>query len=119
MSVLTKNYEIIRELGRGGMGSVYLAYDKRLDRQVAIKVLDVDPSLDESTTLEVIQRFQKEARAIAKLNHPNIVSIYDIGEENEKYYMVIELLEGQSLSNIVEKKQKLSNEIVLNIGVQI
>jgi serine/threonine protein kinase len=119
MSVLTNNYEIIRELGRGGMGTVYLAYDKRLDRQVAIKMLNVDPSLDEATTTEIIHRFQKEAKAIAKLNHPNIVSIYDIGEDKNKYYMVIELLEGQSLSNIVEKKQKLSPEIVISIGVQI
>jgi serine/threonine protein kinase len=119
MSVLTNNYEIVRELGRGGMGTVYLAYDKRLDRQVAIKMVNVDPSVDEATTSEIIQRFQKEARAIAKLNHPNIVSIYDIGEDKNQYFMVIELLEGQSLSNIVEKKQKLPVEQVITIGIQI
>ncbi len=119
MGVLTQNYEIIRELGRGGMGAVYLANDKRLDRQVAIKVLQLDPSLDNAATTEIIQRFQKEARAIAKLNHPNIVSIYDIGEENNRYYMVIELLEGQALSNLVERKERLSHDSVLSIGIQI
>jgi serine/threonine protein kinase len=119
MGVLTQNYEIIREIGRGGMGAVYLANDKRLDRQVAIKVLQLDPSLDNAASTEIIQRFQKEARAIAKLNHPNIVSIYDIGEENSRYYMVIELLEGQALSNMVERKERLSHDSVLSIGIQI
>jgi len=119
MGTLTSNYEIVKELGRGGMGAVYLANDKRLDRQVAIKMLQVDSSLSTEISTEIIQRFQKEAKAIAKLNHPNIVSIYDIGEENNQYFMVIELLEGQALSNLIEKNEKLSLEKVVDIGIQI
>jgi len=119
MGTLTTNYEIVKELGRGGMGAVYLANDKRLDRQVAIKMLQVDSSLSTEVTNEMIQRFQKEAKAIAKLNHPNIVSIYDIGEENGQYFMVIELLEGQALSNLIERNEKLPLEKVIDIGIQI
>ncbi len=117
---LGKNYEIQKEIGRGGMGLVYLAIDKRLDRKVAIKVLSLSQS--ESTELsneEVVKRFQREAKAIAKLTHPNIVSIYDIGDEDGLYYMVMEFLEGSSLGNILKYKDKVSPSLVINIGIQI
>lgn len=119
MSVLAKNYEIIKELGRGGAGSVYLAHDKKLDRQVAIKMLELDSNLDLSLIHEMQQRFEKEAKAIARLNHPNIVDIYDFGEENGKHFMVIELLNGESLSSQIYKVKSLPIEKILEIGLQL
>lgn len=117
---LGKNYEIEKELGRGGMGAVYLATDKRLERQVAIKVLSLSSSNTDAATLEeVIKRFQREAKAIAKLNHPNIVSIFDIGDEDDCYYMVMELLEGDSLAKILKEKKRYSPAMATNIAIQV
>lgn len=102
------------------MGAVYLATDKRLERQVAIKVLSLSSSNTDATTLEeVIKRFQREAKAIAKLNHPNIVSIFDIGDEDDCYYMVMELLEGDSLAKILKEKKRYSPAMAANIAVQV
>jgi len=86
-------YEIQAPLGAGGMGEVYRAHDGRLDRTVAIKVLPASFSSDR----ERLQRFAQEARAAAALNHPNILSIFDIGEERGTPYVVSELLEGETL----------------------
>ncbi|MGZ5425959.1 MAG: protein kinase domain-containing protein [Thermoanaerobaculia bacterium] len=86
-------YEILAPLGAGGMGEVYKARDPKLDRFVAIKVLP--PSLAESRDL--LSRFEREAKAVAALNHPNILGIYDFGKEGEHTYAVMELLEGESL----------------------
>lgn len=86
-------YEILGQIGAGGMGEVYRARDPKLDRFVAIKVLP--PSLSESRDL--LSRFEREARAVAALNHPNILGIYDFGNEGERTYAVMELLEGESL----------------------
>lgn len=119
MNILAKNYEIIKEIGRGGAGSVYLAHDKKLDRQVAIKVLDLDSSLDKSLIDEMEKRFEKEAKAIAKLVHPNIVDIYDFGQEDGKHFMVIELLNGESLANQINKIKNLPIIDILNIALQL
>ena len=86
-------YEIQSLVGAGGMGEVYRAHDSRLDRTVAIKVLPASFSADR----ERLQRFAQEARAAAALNHPNILSIFDIGEEQGAPYVVSELLEGETL----------------------
>src|ERR1700744_5700108 len=86
-------YEIESLLGAGGMGGVYRAHDSRLDRTVAIKVLPPSFSADR----ERLQRFSQEARAAAALNHPNILAIFDIGEDKGAPYVVSELLEGQTL----------------------
>src|ERR1700685_1183049 len=86
-------YEIESLVGAGGMGEVYRAHDSRLDRTVAIKVLPASFSADR----ERLQRFAQEARAAAALNHPNILSIFDIGEDNGAPYVVSELLEGETL----------------------
>ena len=86
-------YEIQSLLGAGGMGEVYRAHDSRLDRTVAIKVLPASFSADRDR----LQRFAQEARAAAALNHPNILSIFDIGDEQGSPYVVSELLEGETL----------------------
>src|SRR5437870_3625593 len=92
-------YEIVAPLGAGGMGEVYRARDTRLGREIALKVLPDDLAADRSRR----QRFEQEARAASALNHPNILSIYDVGSENGVVYMVSELIEGESLRNVVDR----------------
>src|SRR5271169_5222987 len=86
-------YEILSPLGAGGMGEVYRAHDSRLDRTVAIKILPSSFAADHDR----LQRFAQEARAAAALNHPNILSIFDIGDDHGTTYVVSELLEGETL----------------------
>lgn len=117
---LEKTYTIEKELGRGGMGVVYLATDTRLDRKVAIKVLSISGG-NENTGVsldEVVQRFQREAKAVAKLTHQNIVNIYDFGSEDGLYYMVMEFVDGKSLYDLIVSNS-LEFNLVLNVGVQI
>src|SRR5437588_2151363 len=86
-------YEIGEMIGRGGMGEVYRASDTRLGRDVAVKVLASHLADDPSS----LARFQREARAVAALSHPNIVALFDVGSEGETQYVVTELLEGETL----------------------
>src|SRR5713226_7643293 len=90
-------YEIVAQLGAGGMGEVYRARDSRLERDVAIKVLPEHFAQDALA----LTRFQREARAIAALPHPNILAIYDIGSEQGRTYAVMELLEGETLGTLL------------------
>ena len=90
-------YEIVELIGTGGMGEVYRARDGRLGRDVAIKVLPAGLSADS----ERLRRFEQEARAVAALNHPNILALYDIGTHNGAPYLVTELLEGQTLRDVL------------------
>src|SRR5262252_4884539 len=83
-------YELVRELGRGGMGEVYLAHDSRLGRHVALKMLPSRFTAD----VERVRRFQREARAASALNHPNIVTIFDIGQDEGRHYIATEFIEG-------------------------
>lgn len=116
-------YEIRSELGRGGMGVVYKGYDRKLEREVAIKVVEnADADADKMTMTthqELIARFQTEAKAIAKLNHPNIVNIYDFGVENDRNYMVMEFLKGRDLSQLLKFNSPLSVELVIKSVVQV
>jgi eukaryotic-like serine/threonine-protein kinase len=107
-------YEIVSPLGAGGMGEVYRARDTRLDRSVAVKVLASHLTL----STEVRQRFEREARTISSLSHPNICTLYDVGREGETDYLVMELLEGQSLAQRLENGP-LPMEEVLRLGIQI
>jgi predicted ATPase len=91
------NYEILERLGAGGMGEVYRAKDTRLDRVVAIKTL----SLDRSSQPEAISRFEQEARAACALNHPNIVTIYELGQVNGEHYIAMELVDGQTVRDLL------------------
>ena len=107
-------YEIQSPLGAGGMGEVYRARDTRLDRNVAIKVLPTHLS----SNIEAKQRFDREARSISSLNHPNICTLYDVGHQNGIDYLVMELLEGETLSQRLTKGP-LPTELVLKYGIDI
>src|SRR5438445_4726591 len=107
-------YEIQSSLGAGGMGEVYRARDSRLDRTVAIKVLPASFSSDRDR----LQRFAQEARAAAALNHPNILSIFDIGEEQGAPYIVSELLEGQTLRERI-RSGTLSTRKAIDYALQV
>lgn len=101
------------------MGIVHLAHDKRLDRKVAVKMLQLDPNLEKEDADKIIQRFYKEGQSLAKLTHPNIVGIYDIGEEDGQYYMIMEFIEGKSLARLLQIKSNFTVDLVLAIGRQI
>src|ERR1700692_791859 len=105
-------YEIQSLLGAGGMGEVYRARDARLERTVAIKVLPASFSADRDR----MQRFAQEARAAAALNHPNILSIFDIGEERGASYVVSELLEGETLRDRL-RSGPLSSRKTIDYGL--
>ncbi|MGB8864099.1 MAG: protein kinase, partial [Candidatus Sulfotelmatobacter sp.] len=107
-------YEIQSALGAGGMGEVYLARDTRLDRTVAVKILP--PHL--SSNLEAKQRFDREARAISSLNHPNICTLHDVGHQDGTDFLVMEYLEGETLADRL-MKGPLSPEQVLKYGIEI
>jgi Tol biopolymer transport system component len=107
-------YEIVAPIGAGGMGEVYRARDTRLERDVAIKVL----STHLSTSEEVRQRFEREAKTISKFSHPHICSLYDIGREGETDFLVMELLEGESLADRLGRAA-LPNDQVLRYGIEI
>jgi len=107
-------YEIVAPLGAGGMGEVYRAHDKRLGRDVAVKVLPAH-LMDNS---EVRQRFEREARAVSSLNHPHICTLHDIGREGETDYIVMELVEGETLADRLAKGP-LPIEQLLKIGTEI
>ena len=108
------SYEVLRPLGAGGMGEVYLARDERLERHVAIKVLP-----EEFTTDSVsVRRFEREAKTASALNHPNIVTIYEIGESNGFHYIATEYIEGETLRQRIAE-QRLSVTEALDIAIQI
>src|SRR5215472_3179266 len=107
-------YEITAPIGSGGMGEVYRARDTRLDRTIAIKVLN--SSLASSPELK--QRFEREGRAVSKLNHPHICTLYDIGQQDGTDYLVMEFLEGESLAERLRRGALPSPE-VLKIGIEI
>jgi serine/threonine-protein kinase len=108
------SYEVLSLLGAGGMGEVYRARDTRLDRSVAIKILP--PHLSDDADLR--QRFEREARAISSLNHPNICALYDVGRHEGTDFLVMELLEGDTLAQRLAGKP-LPLELVLSLGMQI
>src|SRR6266498_5576121 len=107
-------YEIINQIGDGGMGEVYLAIDKKLDRNVAIKILNEEFSQDESN----LQRFVSEAKAASALNHPNILTIYEFGEAEDARFIVSEYIEGKTLREII-RASRLGFPEILDIAIQI
>src|SRR6266566_230789 len=107
-------YKILERLGVGGMGEVYLAKDTRLDRLVALKILPAYFALDEAR----LRRFQREARAASALNHPNILTIHEVGEEGGVYFIATEFIDGQTIRELV-REQQLSLEEILDIAEQV
>ncbi len=114
--LLGNRYEIIEKIGNGGMATVYKATDKVLKRYVAVKILRDEFTTDE----EFIKRFEVEAQSAARLTHPNIVSIYDVGVEENLYYIVMELIQGKTLKEIiVEERGPLPWKWSVNVAIQI
>ena len=112
---INDRYEIIKTIGEGGMANVYLANDTILDRKVAIKVLLGDLSNDE----KFIRRFKREALSVSNLSHPNIVEVYDVGEEDGNYYIVMEYIEGKTLKQLLQKRGALTLNEVIDIMTQL
>lgn len=112
---INNRYEIIGRVGAGGMSDVYKAKDHKLNRNVAIKVLKKEYSKDKN----FVSKFRVEAQSAASLIHPNIVNVYDVGEDNGLYYIVMELIEGITLKSYIQKKGRLSARETISIAIQI
>src|SRR5215472_11408905 len=109
-------YDVIEEIGHGGMATVYRATDKRLGREVAVKV--IHPHLRDSR--EVVQRFNTEARAVAKLRHPNIVEVFDVSEADEvEQYLVVELIGGTTLRKLLQKHGAMPAEVAAALALEL
>ncbi len=109
-----RRYQIVDELGRGSMGVVHRAHDPQIDRLIALKALRHD-----RVTSEVfVQRFLKEAKAIGRLSHPNIVTVYDVGRDHGSIYIAMEFLEGTPLNEVIQEK-RLTLEEIVDLGVQL
>jgi beta-lactam-binding protein with PASTA domain/tRNA A-37 threonylcarbamoyl transferase component Bud32 len=111
----SNRYEVIRALARGGMAEVYLARDQLLDRPVAVKVLFPEYAREAS----FVERFRREAQAAANLSHPNIVAIYDWGQEESTYFIVMEYVDGQSLRDLIHSRGRVSPQEAAQIGADI
>ena len=114
-SKINDRYQIIKTLGEGGMANVYLAHDEILDRNVAVKVLRGDLANDE----KFVRRFQREALSASSLSHPNIVEMYDVGEDDGGYYIVMEYVDGKTLKQVLKSRGKLSVTEVVDIMLQL
>ena len=112
---INDRYEIIRVIGEGGMANVYLANDTILNRKVAVKVLRGDLANDE----KFVRRFQREALSASSLNHPNIVEMYDVGEDDGNLYIVMEYVDGKNLKQLIKRRTKLSLTEVVDIMKQL
>ncbi|HEY2420473.1 MAG TPA: Stk1 family PASTA domain-containing Ser/Thr kinase [Neobacillus sp.] len=112
---ISGRYKVLEMIGGGGMANVYLAHDMILDRDVAVKMLRLDFANDE----EFIRRFHREAQSATSLAHPNIVNIYDVGEENDLYYIVMEYVEGQTLKQYIQQNSPLRVENTIEIMSQL
>ena len=109
-------YELLEELGHGGMATVYRARDRRLGREVAVKV--IHPHLRDSR--EVVSRFNAEAKAVAKLRHPNIVDVYDVSEPDEPdQYLVVGLVRGTTLRKLLQERGSMPPEIGAALGSEL
>ena len=113
-NIICNRYKILDHLGTGGMATVWLGYDTILDRQVAIKTFKIDTN-DE----DAVKRFNREAKAVTSLSHPNIVSIYDVENEGEFYYLILEYVEGMTLKDYMIKNPRIPIETIVHIAKQI
>ena len=113
--IIAERYEIVSKIGTGGMADVYKAMDHKLNRFVAVKVLK--PEFREDATF--VKKFRSEAQAAAGLTHPNIVNVFDVGDDEGVYYIVMELIEGITLKEYISKKGKLSVKEATSIAIQV
>ena len=113
--VFNDRYELVRHIARGGMAEVYLARDLRLDRYVALKMLFPELSTDRA----FVERFRREAQAAAGLSHPNIVSVYDWGEEDASYFIVMEYVDGKTLSQVIREDGTIEADTAAGIGADV
>ena len=114
-TMIGNRYEVVEKVGTGGMADVYRAMDHRLNRYVAVKILKSEYSED----TKFVTKFRQEAKAVACLSHPNVVAVYDVGEEQGMHFIVMEFVEGITLKSYIEKKGKLSVREAVGIGIQI
>lgn len=112
---INDRYEVVKTIGEGGMANVYLAYDVILERKVAVKILRGDLATDE----KFVRRFQREALSASSLSHPNIVEVYDVGEDTGNYYIVMEYIEGKHLKQLLKRRGSLTLREVIDIMLQI
>lgn len=112
-------YLILREIGGGGMAQVFEAEDQTIGRKVALKVLAIPPAVPESEKSLLIERFQQEARAAGNLSHTNVVTLYEVGEENGAHFIAMELLEGSTLREMLQKQHRLPVDQALYILLQV
>jgi serine/threonine-protein kinase len=113
--LIDNRYKIIKSIGEGGMANVYLAYDTILEREVAVKILRGDLSDDE----KFIRRFQREANSASSLRHPNVVEMYDVGEDDGKYFIVMEYVDGKTLKGLIKKRGPLNLSESIDIMLQL
>ncbi len=113
--IISERYEILRQIGEGGMANVYLAHDIILDRKVAIKILRGDLATDE----KFVRRFQREALSASSLSHPNIVEMYDVGEDNGMYFIAMEYVEGKTLKQLLKRRGNLTLSEAIDIMLQL
>jgi eukaryotic-like serine/threonine-protein kinase len=113
--VYSNRYEVVRGIARGGMSEVYLAHDRHLDRPVALKVLTSALSRDPS----FVERFRREAQAAANLSHPNIVAVYDWGQEEGTYFIVMEYIDGHSLRDVLRAQTRIEASRAAGIGAEV
>src|SRR5271154_6336295 len=113
--VFSERYELNHLIARGGMAEVYRAHDRLLDRPVALKVLFPELSIDRS----FVERFRREAQAAANLSHPNIVPVFDWGEDSGTYFIVMEFIDGRPLSAILKTAGPLSAQQTATIGANV
>ena len=113
--ILGKRYEVLSKIGAGGMADVYKGKDLMLNRFVAIKVLKKEYKEDEN----FVRKFKSEAQAAAGLLNPNIVNVYDVGEDRGLYYMIMEIVDGITLKEYIQRKGRLTHKEVLSIAIQM
>ena len=113
--LIDNRYKIISSIGEGGMANVYLAWDTILEREVAVKILRGDLAEDE----KFIRRFQREANSASSLKHPNIVEMYDVGEDNGRYFIVMEYVDGKTLKSLIKKRGALNLNEAIDIMLQL
>src|SRR3954451_5874793 len=113
--VLSDRYEVEELVGTGGMSSVFRAHDRLLDRKVALKVLHQQYTED----AEYVERFRREARAVAALSHPNIVTVIDRGEHEDRQFIVFEYVDGENLKALIERRGPTPVVTALELAMQI